>query len=145
MKKAILTGVLSVFTFGFLLAQTGIEELPESAKEYIEQKFPSENITFVEKDKDLMPWNNDDMYEVHFSSGLEIVFNKDGEVTEIEAAKNQSIPVEALPSTIVSYVQDNYEAAGIKSWNVDGKDQDVELINGVDLEFDKKGKFLRLD
>ena len=145
MKKAILTGVLSVFTIGFLLAQTGVEELPKSAKEYIEQQFPTENITFVEKDKDLMLWNNEDMYEVHFSSGLEVVFNEAGEVTEIDAAKDQEIPLEALPSTIVSYVDTNYKETGIKSWEVDGKDQDVELTNGVDLEFDKNGKFLRVD
>jgi len=145
MKKAILTGILSVFTVGFLIAQTGAEQLPKNVKDYIDKEFPSENITFVDKDKDLMPWNNEDMYEVHFSSGLEVVFSKTGKVTEIEAAKGQKIPEQVLPTSIVSYVKTNYPQASVKSWDVDGNDQDVELSNGVDLEFDKNGKFLRVD
>lgn len=145
MKKAVLTGVLSLFTFGVVLAQTGIEELPQVSKDYIEQQFPSEQVTYVEKDQDFLSWNNDDMYEVHFSSGLELTFSKAGEITEIDAPKDQAIPIAALPEAIVSFVEGNYSGVGITSWELDGNDQEVELTNGVDLEFDKNGNFKKID
>lgn len=144
MKKLVLTSVVSMFSIGLLLAQNGEEKLPQNSHEFIAQHFSSETITFVEKDN-WTPLKNNDQYEVHFSSGLEMSFNKEGEITEIEAAKNQTIPSEALPAEILSYVNSNYPDFGVKSWEIDGNDQDVELTNGVDLEFDKDGKFLRVD
>lgn len=144
MKKLVLTAVASMFSVGLLLAQSGEEKLPQNSHEFIAQHFPSETITFVEKDN-WTPLKNNDQYEVHFSSGLEMSFNKSGEVTEIEAAKDQRIPEEALPAEILSYITSNYPDFEVKSWELDGNDQDVELTNGVDLEFDKNGKFLRVD
>ncbi len=145
MKKAVLTGVLSLFTLGFVFGQTGIEKLPQVSRDYITQLFPSEQMTYVEKDEDFLSWNNDDMYEVHFSSGLELTFNKAGEITEIDAPKNQAIPAGVLPQTIVSYINANYSGVGITSWELDGKNQEVELANGLDLEFDKSGNFKKID
>lgn len=144
MKKLVLSGVLSMFTAGLLVAQTGEEKLPQNSQEFIAQHFSSETITYVEKDN-WTPLKDDDMYEVHFSSGLEMSFNKAGEITEIEAARDQNIPSDALPDEILAYVNSNYPDFKIKSWEKDGKEQDVELSNGVDLEFDKNGKFLRVD
>ena len=145
MKKAVLTGVVALMTFGIAFAQTGTEELPQVSLEYIKQHYPSEQITFVEKDNDFLSWNNNDMYEVHFSSGLELNFNKAGEITEIDAPKDQVIPAELLPQAIVSYVENNYSGVGITSWELDGNDQDIELVNGIDLEFDKNGNFRKVD
>lgn len=144
MKKVVLTAVASVFSIGLLLAQNGEEKLPQNSHEFIAAHFSSETITFVDKES-WTPLKNDDQYEVHFSSGLEMSFNKDGEITGIEAARNEAIPSEALPTEILSYVNDNYPDFEVKSWEKDGNDQEVELTNGVDLEFDQNGKFLRVD
>lgn len=145
MKKLIFTGVLSMFSMSLLFAQNGSQELPQNSQEFIAAHFANENLTSVQIEDNWMPWDNDDKYEVYFSSGLELTFNKAGEITEIEAAKDQNIPAAALPAEIKSYVSSNYQDAAITSWERDGKDQDVELSNGVDLEFDKSGKFLRVD
>lgn len=145
MKKVVITGVLSMFSIGLVFAQTESQELPQNSKDFIAQHFASETLTFVEKDNSWLPWDNEDIYEAHFSSGLELSFNKAGEVTEIDAAKNQYIPTEVLPGEILTYVGTNYQDVEIKSWGRDGKEQEVELSNGVDLEFDKNGNFLRVD
>lgn len=145
MKKVILTGVVSMFSMSLLFAQSGSQELPQNSRDFIAQHFASESIASVQVEDSWLPWDNDDMYEVHFSSGLELSFNKAGEITEIDAAKDQQLPMEVLPAEIQSYVGSNYQNAAVSSWEKDGKDQDVELSNGVDLEFDKNGKFVRVD
>lgn len=134
-----------MFSMSLLSAQNGSQELPQNSRDFIAQHFASETLTFVEKENNWLPWDNDDVYEVHFSSGLEMGFNKVGEITEIDAARDQQLPMEVLPEAIKSYVNTNYPGVGITGWEIDSKDQEVELSNGVDLKFDSNGKFLKVD
>ncbi|MBK8677457.1 MAG: PepSY-like domain-containing protein [Sphingobacteriales bacterium] len=46
---------------------------------------------------------------------------------------------------ILQYVATNYPSNFITDWELEGKNQQVQLDNGLDLEFNMEGGFLRVD
>lgn len=56
------------------------DQLPAAAKTYIEQNYPNEHILYVKKDAELFKTD----YKVQMSGGLELEFNKNGEIKDIE-------------------------------------------------------------
>ncbi len=114
-------------------------DLPTIANTYITTHFPDQTIRQVIKDMD----NLKTTYDVILDNGAKLEFNKSGEIRKIEG--NSKLPDSVIPSQILSYVQDNYATEFIKKWELEDNKQEVELSNGLDLEFDKNGNFLRID
>ena len=50
-----------------------------------------------------------------------------------------------VPPTIAAYVADNYSVTGINEISRDNRGYEVELNTGVELIFDRDGKFVRID
>jgi len=55
------------------------------------------------------------------------------------------LPNSVIPEKILQYVTVNYPTNFITDWKLDGKNQEVQLDNGLNLEFNIKGDFLRID
>lgn len=117
-------------------------QVPESAQTFISTYFPAEQIrTVKENRKD----NVRDKFEIEFESGLEIDFDAAGSWTDIDMPRGKTIPAGIVPGPIDSYVKTNYPAEGINGISIEKYGYDVELTNGLDLEFDPQGKFIRID
>lgn len=157
MKKLILSSMALFFSVSVAIAQdTGkkaekyrqaqmdLQELPQEIQDFVSQHFEDVPIKSAEKEKDLLNFGDDEMYEVKLANGIKLDFNKAGQVTEIESKDNVEIPRAALPSDIYAYVESNYNSR-ITNWEVDNNDQEVELSDGTDLEFDRNGKFIKED
>lgn len=114
-------------------------KLPESSRTFITTHFPNEDILQVTKDQDGFTTT----YAVTLSQLTALEFFKNGRIKEIEC--KYPIPNAALPTELVSYVQNNYNNNSIIKWSLDNKKQDVTLNSGIELEFDKKGKFKKID
>lgn len=82
---------------------------------------------------------------MRLSNGIELDFDENGNILEIESKNNEAIPATALPSKVASYLNTNYAGVAIKGWDKDSKGQEVELVDGTELEFDAEGNFLRID
>ncbi|GHA33727.1 hypothetical protein GCM10007103_14100 [Salinimicrobium marinum] len=145
MKKVnvMLSGILMFMSVG-VFAQNTTDKLPATAQEFISQHFSSATIKEVQENSSWQIWE-DEKYEVRFANGIEVDFDKNGNVLEIDGHKNVTIPVAALPSEIVSYLQSNYPDAKVVSWDKQDKGQEVELMDGTELEFDQDGSFLKID
>lgn len=76
---------------------------------------------------------------------MEIDFDKNGNVLEIQSNSNESIPIAALPSEVASYLSKNYPEASLLGWEKNSKGQEIELTDGTEIEFDKDGNFIRFD
>ena len=145
MKKTILTGMLMIFTISFGFAQNDIKLLPQNSQDFIRENFASETVEAVKKEDGWFNWGDHEMYEVVFANGIELDFNKAGEITEIDSKNEEPIPLEVLPGEIGSYVENKYKDKHIILWEKDDDGQKVELADGIALVFDTNGNFVKED
>ncbi|MBA9074370.1 putative membrane protein YkoI [Flavobacterium gossypii] len=123
-------------------AQKKIEttELPKAAQEFLQKHFSHTSIEVAKKDAE----HGEKGYEVKLKDGTEVEFWKDGSYREVDGGKNP-IPTAFIPDSIKDYVSKNYPNEKITHIDYGHKDLDVDLTNGIDLEFTKEGKFLKAD
>ncbi|UTC76378.1 PepSY-like domain-containing protein [Treponema sp. OMZ 792] len=113
--------------------------LPEKAQTYIKTHFPDAKPLKIEKEKDGLSVK----YEVELDNKIDLDFNSKGEITGIDG--NSELPDSVIPKEILDYVKKNYPDNYITDWHLEKKAQEVELDNDIELKFDLKGKFLRID
>lgn len=113
--------------------------LPNEITTYITTHFPDNSILQVIKDKDGFTKT----YDVTLSEGLSLEFNRKKEIIDIDGISE--LPSSVIPEKIRQYVTANYPDNVITDWEIDRKNQQIELDNGLDLEFNMKGEFLRID
>ena len=115
------------------------DELPVEVKQYITTHFPDHPIiqSMIEID-DLTK-----TYEVVLEGSFTLTFNRKKEIIDIEG--RSKLPDSVIPQKIRQYVNDNYPDNFIIGWELDGKNQQIELNNDLDLEFTMNGDFIRID
>lgn len=119
------------------------DQLPSTASQFLNQHFNNVKILSIVEEKEGLSGKE---YDVLLDNGIEIKFDKNGEWLNIDAkADTTSLPESLIPASINSYVKQNYANAGINSIEKEKHGYDVELTNGLDLVFDKDGKFVRID
>ena len=145
MKKLFFTGIGLLFSAALVFAQTDTGKLPQSSQDFLKKHFSSEQVVKVEKNDNWYNWDKDEMYEVKLANGIKLDFNKTGEVTEIDSKEGFTIPPEALPQAIRSYLDQNDLSSEVVSWEKEDDGHEVQLADGRELEFDSAGKFLKED
>ena len=111
-----------------------VSEMPKAALVFIETHFPGKSIAIVKVDKDFKEKN----YEVIFTNGDEVEFDKKGKWTKVECKQDQ-VPEALIPEGIQKYVSQHYPNTKIvKIELADHKGYEVDLDNGLEIEFDKK-------
>lgn len=148
MKKLSLLLLLLVGIFSLSMISCGDDEktistnnLPQSAKSFISQYYPGVNITRVKQDKD----NGRIEYEAYLSNGHDVTFNSSGEWLDVDAPTGQTIPAGIVPAKIEEYVNANFSGFDINEISKENYGYNVELTNGIDLEFNSNGEFIRVD
>ncbi len=114
-------------------------ELPVEITNWISTHFPDNEIvrSKVEIKK------NKKKYEIYLQGGFNLEFNSRKEITEIDG--HTKLPDSVIPDKIKQYVDANYPDNFIISWELERNKQEVELDNGIELEFDLNGNFIRID
>lgn len=116
------------------------EQVPQPAKDLVAQYFDVSQVSYVKLDKDLLDWE----YEVKLSDGRSLEFNKAGELINIDC-KLTEVPADLVPEQVRNYVKANFPNAFITEWGRDDRGYKAELNNGLDLKFNRKYDFLRID
>lgn len=119
-----------------LIAEDG---LPKDASTYIQTHFPTHEIVQIVKDRDGLSLS----YDVILSGGYKLDFDRKGKIEGVEGSAK--LPDSVIPAPVLAYVNANYADHYIIDWELDDGGQEVKLVNGLELKFDKKGNFLRLD
>ena len=116
-------------------------ELPKSAQKFISDYFSKSNIEYVKKDKETFSTD----YKVKFTNGTELEFDSEGNWTEVDGNKTV-IPTAFIQKNILIYVKEKFPNTQIVKIEKGrfGK-QEVKLSNGLELEFNSKGEFKRID
>ena len=144
MKKLvlILAIVIGIFSMPARDSYThDINVLPAAAQTIPKNNFKSEvNHIKIEKD-----WGRVSEYDVILSDGSEITFDTAGNWKDIEVKRTASVPDSFIPQEIATYVKQNQKNAKITGIEKNRSGYEIELSNGVDMKFNKDGKFLRYD
>lgn len=144
MKTKILGAITALFMVTSSYAQDGKatiskNQLPTIVNKNITKYFGNKNITHMVKD-----WDNGRVsYDIYFEDGTEAEFFNNGNLKE---AKNYSgLSNSIIPANIRNYVSKNFPGTSIVKWEKSRNKQEIELSNGVGLDFDLRGNFLRID
>ncbi len=145
--KNLITSIITAFMIitGFAAnAQETIiskNELPKEAQKFISKYFLKTNIDYVKKDKETFSTN----YTVRFTDGKEVDFDSKGKWTEVDGNKNP-IPTSFINNNIKTYVKEKFPNTSITKINKGSfGSQEVKLSNGLELEFNSKGQFKKID
>lgn len=145
--KNLITSIITAFMIitGFAAnAQETIiskNELPKEAQKFISKYFLKTNIDYVKKDKETFSTN----YTVRFTDGKEVDFDSKGKWTEVDGIKNP-IPTSFINNNIKTYVKEKFPNTSITKINKGSfGSQEVKLSNGLELEFNSKGQFKKID
>ena len=143
MKRFLFVLILAVlaintcFADNLLGKKIPFNQLPSNSQVFFNKHFKTNSITLVKVERD--------KYEVKFNKNDEVEFyKKNGEWSELKC--EEGIPesiLSTIPSSIVKYVKNNYPK--FKIVDIDRtKGYDVELENGLELEFMPDGKFIKM-
>jgi len=116
-------------------------ELPKTAQKFVSDYLAKSTIDYVKMDKETFSTD----YKVKFTDGSEIEFDSKGEWIEIDGNKTV-IPTGFIQKSILTYVKEKFPNTQIIKIEKGrfGK-QEVKLSNGLELEFNSKGEFKRID
>ncbi|WP_018628976.1 PepSY-like domain-containing protein [Niabella aurantiaca] len=115
-------------------------QLPKAAQAFLTKYFPGQEISRIIRDKELMRTE----YEVYLANSVKAEFDGNGAWKEVES-KQQPLPVTFIPSNITRHISANFPAQKIIKVEKTKAKYEVELSNGMDLDFNAKGNFLRVD
>ncbi len=143
--KNILTAAAIAFTLLAtpLYAQKSVippTQLPAAAQAFIKNNFKGIAITTAQVEKEFF----DTDYKAYLANGIEIEFNDKGQWEEIDGNHN-NLPASVIPAAVNTYINTNFKGQHVVQIEKKRWGYEVELTNGLELEFDTAGKFLRID
>jgi|SRR5690554_4337433 len=113
--------------------------LPVEIQNYVSTHFSEYSIVKAIEEKE----PNGLEYEVYLSGGYGLEFNTYLHVTEIKGASR--LPDSVISESILNYTNLHYPDLYIRKWEWEHTYQQVELNNGIELEFTTTGEFIRVD
>ena len=144
MKKQILTILVAVLSVFSAQAQN-YSGIPQNAKEYIAKHFKDYTISHYEKESEILDVEHK-VYVTLNSVSFKLAFDKKGNVTDIESLDDKTpLPNSVLPVKITQHAKAKFPNAKIIEWKRKKNTQVVELTNDMELVFNSKGDFLRID
>ena len=145
MKKIILF-FASLFVMNLVVSADNdkpiqLTEMPKEAQEFIQRHFANQSVALAKIDTEFL----DKTYEVVFTNGDQVEFDKKGKWTKVDCEHTQ-VPLAIVPVAIQQYVSKNYpDAKVVKIELTDRKGYEVDLSNGFEIEFDKKMRVVEID
>ncbi len=114
-----------------------ISSLPRTAREFIGEHYQRSGIDEIHVEKYFIGENS---YDVEFSDGTKITFDKEGKWKTIESEKG-NIPYSILMPAISEYISHNYPRQPIVLADKDLRWYRIHLRNGIELRFSHSGEF----
>jgi hypothetical protein len=140
MKQIIIITVLAIaFTSCEKETVLGEDIFPNEITTYANNHFPENKIIQIVKDVDEFELT----YDVILEGSINLEFSRKKEISSIEGISK--LPDSVIPETLLKYAKNNYSEQYIVEWSLDDRDQEIKLNNGIELKFNKKGEFLRID
>lgn len=117
-----------------------VNELPSKAQHFIQQFFSGNTVAYAKIDKDFLDKN----YDVVFTNGEKIEFDKNGEWKEINC-KFTTVPDAVIPEQIKSYVTKQFPQAKVLKIEREHKGYEVKLNNKLEIKFNSHFQVIEID
>ena len=117
-----------------------VNALPAKAQTLLSQHFNGQKVMLATIESGVISKS----YDVVLKNGTKLEFDKKGNLTEIDC-KQGIVPVQLIPQTIKNYLNDNYAGQSVKKIEMNKKEYEVELTNGLDLTFNKHFQLIDID
>ena len=117
-----------------------VNALPAKAQTLLNQHFNGQKVMLATIETGVISKS----YDVVLQNGTKLEFDKKGNLTEIDC-KQGIVPVQLIPQAIKNYLKDNYEGQSVKKIEMNKKEYEVELTNGLDLTFNKHFQLIDID
>lgn len=146
MKKILSLLVIAIvavqFAFAADVITKDINQLPLSARNFINKHFSKPQISHIKIDSEML---DSKKYEVLLSNGTEIDFDKKGNWFEVDAKKGK-VPAALVPTFVRDYLKaNNFTNEYVTKIERARKGVEAELNTGLSFKFDKNGKFRKAD
>lgn len=116
--------------------------LPQTARTILANHFPKAKVSHIKIDKHTFGGTD---YDVILTDGTEIDFDSKGNLDEVDCGRSGQVPDGLVAKSVLSYVKKSYPGQRIVKYDIKSNGYDVELQSGVEIEFDKQGRFRRID
>jgi hypothetical protein len=114
--------------------------LPVNAQTFLKTHFAGQEPSYIIKDKETFSTD----YKVQIANNIEIEFDGKGNWEEVDG-NHTAIPAAIVPKTIASYVKTNFANTTVTKISKDYNGYEVNISSGLELEFNAKGIFTRID
>lgn len=114
--------------------------VPDAVAAFVKQYFPNATIAGVELDSD----HGGMEYDIYLSDGTEVDFDTSNQWDNVDC-HTKAVPAALVPQAIATYVKNNYQNMAITKINKEYHGYEIELSNGLDLNFDRSGQFMGVD
>lgn len=114
-------------------------DLPQAAQTLMAQYINTDDILLITQEG-RAHWAE---YEIRLTDQSDWEFDARGALTKVEILAG--VPDALIPEPIRNQVRTSYPKATIIEYNIDTRDQEVKLNNGIELTFNLQGKLLRAE
>lgn len=133
-----MVGTISVFAaFPFDKYSINRNDLPEAAKEMLDEYFPKAKVSMIKVDRHLLKKTD---YDVKLTNGTKIEFSNKGKWTNVDC-KKKSVPESLVPKAIRNSVAKKYAGEKIVRISRSSLYYTVGLSNDRNLKYDRLGIF----
>ena len=117
-----------------------VNALPAKAQTLLSQHFNGQKVMLATIESGVVSRS----YDVVLKNGTKLEFDKRGNLTEIDC-KQGIVPDQLIPQTINNYLKENYEGQSVRKIEINRKEYEVELTNGLDLTFNKHFQLIDIE
>ena len=117
-----------------------VNELPAKAQTLLSKHFKGQKVMLATIESGVVSRS----YDVVLRNGTKLEFDKKGNLTEIDC-KQGIVPSQLIPQPIKNYLKENYRGEAVRKIELNKKDYEVELTNGIDLTFNKHFQLIDID
>ena len=117
-----------------------VNALPAKAQTLLSQHFNGQKVMLATIESGVVSRS----YDVVLQNGTKLEFDKKGNLTEIDC-KQGIVPSQLIPQPIKNYLKENYKGAAVRKIELDTKEYEVELTNGIDLTFNRRFQLIDID
>ena len=117
-----------------------VNALPAKAQTLLSQHFNGQKVILATIELGVVSRS----YDVVLQNGTKLEFDKKGNLTEIDC-KQGIVPVQLIPQAIKNYLEVNYAGQSVKKIEIKKNEYEVELVNGLDLTFNKHFQLIDID
>lgn len=144
----ILTAFMLVFSIGLASAGTSDQgkiipyaQLPAKAQQFFSAHFSQADVASVVLFSEYYVKKE---YTIYLKDGSKVEFDSAGEWEKVKM-RNQAVPAKIIPSNMSQYVASSFPNTYVKEIKKSRNKFELEISNGLELEFNRKGDFLRID